>query len=142
MNNFLRATRDKRRTGISLIEVTAALLILSVAVVSVAQLVALAEVQRRDASRRQLASSEAGNALEHLAARRWDELDAERLKEFSLSPRARQALPGARLTVAVEPASAGEAKRIIVEVVWTTRFEQTERVRLVAWKFAGQESQP
>jgi hypothetical protein len=127
-----------------MVELVVALVLLAAALVATAQIVSLATNQRREISRRQLATLEAANVLEHVVGRAWEGLNNEQLAEFALSERARQTLPGARLNVEISDVPGPpQAKRIAVEVSWEAHGpDAVASARLVAWKHRAAETQP
>lgn len=124
------------RRGSILIEVSIAAGLVAVAMIAVAQLLAVAARQDRALEQRQLAAQEAANSLEQILARPWDELTPEWLQNLSLSSESRRLLPDGRLvcemeTVAEEPSS----KRIVATVSWQVNADQRNQLQLTAWRF-------
>ncbi len=93
--------------------------------------------QRRVVEHRQRAVQEAANVLERITAHPYDEITAERARQLVLAPSARQALPGAELSVTVAeevPGPGRAAKRIAVRLRWHGRSGEWESpVRLTTW---------
>jgi len=126
-----------RRRGLSLLELTVAMIILGGLMSLCVKWVVATGGQQREAQWRAAALREAANAMERLAAQSWEELSAERAATVGLSEEARQSLPGGALVVHVtQAAGEPESKEIAVTVRWRPRPETPEaHVRLVAWKF-------
>ena len=125
-------------------EMIVTLVITSVAMVSGVKIMALANRQCRMVENRRLAGLEAGNILEQVMARPWDEIVPGEASTFALSDASRQTLPDAKLRVVVEAEAAdADARRITVEVDWqVTALRRREPVRLVAWRYLNKEAQP
>lgn len=137
--------KRNRRRGMTLLETAAAAFILAVGVVGVAQVVALAATQRREAERRQIATTEAANLMERIAALPWEDVQPARLESFTLSARARQVLPEAQLRAEVEEVASKDdaipTKRISVAISWTAKSgERASPARLVAWRYPMREA--
>jgi type II secretory pathway component PulJ len=130
-----RTTSAARRRGFTMLEITAATVMLATAMTLTVQLLDVVAAGRRAAERRLCAVQEVANLMERVAARPWEEVTPESLKEVSLSSRTLQALPGAELTATVDDASAtrGE-KEIGLRLRWRDRAGTwTAPVRLTAW---------
>jgi len=126
-----------RRHGLTLLELTVAMVILGALMSLCLKWVVATGGQQREAEWREAALREAANAMERLAAQSWEELSAERAAKVALSEEARQALPGGSLAVQVtQPAGEPESKEIAVTVRWRPRPETPEaQVRLVGWRY-------
>ena len=132
----------KKRGGFTLTETLVAGIILATAFTVATQLLIAAATQRKALDTRQVASIEAGNVMERLAAEPWSKLDATELGTWKLCPQAAQALPGGKLeiqiaSIAGKPDSKDPAaKRVTVIVSWSSGNEQpVGKVRLVAWRY-------
>ncbi len=126
-----------RRRGLTLLELTVAMVILGALMSLCVKWVAAAGGQQREARWREAALREAANVMERLTAQPWEKLSQELASSASLSEEVRGSLPDGALTVQVTEA-AGEppSKEIAVTVRWRPRPETPEaQVRLVAWKF-------
>jgi type II secretory pathway pseudopilin PulG len=141
---FVHPTPSQRRSGLTLIETLAAVVVLSAAVVAVAQTVAATARQRELAERRAIALQEAANVLERLQRLTYDEVTAEHVAPWRLSPEAKQRLPDGRLHVTIQPGGEGPAgKRLSAEVDWREADGGRSRpVRLTAWRYAVREGSP
>jgi hypothetical protein len=133
-----------RRSGLTLTEALAAVVVLSAAVVAFAQTVAAAARQRDLAERRAIAEQEAANVLERLQRLTYDGLTAEHVAAWRLSSEAEQRLPDGRLRVAIHPGGEGPAgKRLSAEVDWREMDGGRSRpIRLTAWRYAAGEDTP
>lgn len=106
--------------------------------VGVAQILTVVANQRRLARQRAAAVLEAGNLMEQIAARPWEQA-APGQSPVSLSRVCRQWLPGAELKVEItgeEP----DARRIRIEITWHDPSGQPAApVCLAGWKFPAKE---
>lgn len=126
-----------RRRGISVLEVTLALMILTVSITGLVQLLATAAGQRRTSETRRLAAQEVANQAERIALLTWDELTTDRLAALRPSELLTAAVPSASLRTAVETeAGPPESKRVRIEIQWTDPSGQTvEPIGLTIWQF-------
>jgi Tfp pilus assembly protein PilV len=133
----------RKQRGLSVLEVTLALLVLTVAVTALAQLLAMAAAQRRASEERRLARQEVANQAERIALMSFDELTAEKLAALPASDDLLAALPAAKLQATVaEEAGPPASKRVRLEVHWTNAAGiELEPVGLTVWKHR-QEAQP
>jgi Tfp pilus assembly protein PilV len=110
--------------------------------VGIAQLLVIVAQQRRLARQQEVATREAGNLMERVAARSWDDTTTAALESTALSENASVWLPGGEVSVDVieeEP----DVKRMTVEIRWQSGSEsRAESARLVGWKFRAQEESP
>jgi len=113
-----------------------AVVLLAVVFVAVSQLLAVAGRQRREAQWRRLATLEAANLLERVAARPWDELTTEGLASLTLSEQVTGRLPDPRLRIDTQPSPGPpESKRIRVRLDWINLAgDRGAPVVLVAWR--------
>ena len=131
-----------RRRGSVLLEVSLAAGIVAMAMIAIAQLLAVAAQQERAIEQRRVAAQEAANALEQLLARPWSDLIPERLADVTLSENSIERLPSGQLICALEESTERpSSKRITATVSWQNRGGQEERVRFSAWRFQ-QEATP
>ena len=91
-----------RRSGVSMAEMIVTVAITMLVMVSGMQLITLAARQGGAIENHRLASLEAGNIMEQIMCRPWDEVTSEGLSSLPLSEACRQALPAASLHVAVD----------------------------------------
>lgn len=130
-----RNTRPRR--GSLLAETAVSGMLLVIALGLVAQVVAAVANQRRTWDRRQIAVFEAANLMERLAARPFDELTAEGVKDLTVSDEAKRSLPEVQVDVSIiEPDStAGEgAKRLVLRLQWRNRAGDWDApVWLTSW---------
>jgi Tfp pilus assembly protein PilV len=126
----------QRRTGSLLIEVSVAMLLLAAAFAGVAQLLVAAGREQRAMAQRQLATREAANVLEEIAARPYDQVTMESVAGFELSSEAQQQLPAGHVSIrVVDDPEPPTARQIHVEVGWQNLAGREERVQLTAWKY-------
>jgi Tfp pilus assembly protein PilV len=127
----------KHRCGTTLLECTVALLVLSLAMLGLAQLMAAANGQRRLTTARSMALQELANQAELVAALPWDDTTGEKFTTWQPSAELTAAIPTAtcRATVADEAADGITARRIRLEIFWpdAARREQ-QPARLTVWK--------
>jgi hypothetical protein len=128
------------RRGVSLIEITAALVVVSLSAVLLTQLLVAAALQQRRAEQRAIAHQSAANLLEELLARPWEELMPNGATNLPLDAQAAELLPKALCTATiVAHASDGSGpvgKSVLVSVSWQdTEAGLGESVRLAGWRF-------
>ncbi|MGI6415395.1 MAG: hypothetical protein ACOX1P_06965 [Thermoguttaceae bacterium] len=132
----MRSSKHKR--GVLLYEAMMALALAMALSVGVAQILTVVANQRRLARQRAAAVLEAGNLMEQIAARPWEQA-APGQSPVSLSRVCRQWLPGAELKVEItgeEP----DARRIRIEITWHDPSGQPAApVCLAGWKFPAKE---
>jgi hypothetical protein len=101
--------------------------------------------ERRDFDRRQCAMQETANLMERLTSRSFDSVTPATAKALSLSPQARQLLPGAELEIDVaasDPAGGPGSKRVAMRLRWHSRAgEWDSPVRLTSWVYRGRSVQ-
>jgi Tfp pilus assembly protein PilV len=128
-----------RRHGSTLIEVSIAAGLVAVAMIAVAQLIAVAARQDRSIEQRQLAAQEAANSLELVLARPWNEVNSEWLQSLTLSPESQRILPDGKLvcelqTLAEEPA----VKKVVATVSWNATAHERKQLKLCTWRFQSE----
>ena len=128
----------RRRNGSMLLEVSLAIMLMSVTLVAVAQLLAVAARQHHETRRRVVATHEVANLAEQMMAMSWDETTNERLNGLVLHPTTAAVLPDAELQVEVtDVIEPREAKRIRISLAYRNTAEmKVEPISLVAWKFS------
>jgi hypothetical protein len=121
-----------------------ALLILGVAVTSLAKLLSAAAAQRRASEQRRLALQEVANLAERIALIPYGEVSTENLAALKPSGELLAAVPLARLTATQSPqAGPPEHKRVRLEVLWTDAAGQpVDPVGLTLWKHPPAEATP
>jgi len=125
-----------RRHGSTLLEVSIAAGLVAVAMIAVAQLLAVAARQDRSIEQRQLAAQEAANSLELVLARPWNDLNAEWLQGLSLSPQAQRLLPDGQLVCELEtPGEEPAVKKVVATVTWKATGHDRHQLKLCAWRF-------
>jgi hypothetical protein len=134
----------RRRLGISVAEMVVTMAITTLVLIGGLQLMTLATRQGTVMENHRLAALEAGNLMEQIMCRPWDQMTSEGLSSLPLSEACRQALPAARLHVAVDAdGSDPEVQRITVQLDWSVTSEQRNKpVQLVAWRYRNRETQP
>ena len=138
MNPQLR--KKPKPHGFTLLEVVIAGTLLAAVLIVSARMVWSMARQREAILDRQTALAEAGNVMERLFSRPWDELSDEALKELRPSDDFQQALPGGKLSIELSTLpQVPAAKRILVKVSWIRGPQQPDRsVQLVALKYQVQ----
>jgi hypothetical protein len=135
--------RRRDRRGLSVLEVTAALLIVAFAMTGLTQMLSLSAAQRRASETRRLAQEEVANQAERIALLAWDETTEERLTAQEISEGLRTLLPSAKLSLALtEEAGPPLARRIDIAVVWVAADGEVDPVRLTVWKHQPAEARP
>jgi Tfp pilus assembly protein PilV len=132
------------RLGMSVLEMSMALLILTFAIGGLVQILTMAASHRRTTEVRRLAVQELANQAEHIALLSWDQLTPEKLAERKVANSLIAAAPSAKLSVAlVDDAGPPIAKRIQLEVTWNAPDgDPVEPVRLAVWRHQPTEAQP
>ncbi len=137
-----RPTLQKRRAGFAFYEAVMASALTLAAIAGVAHLLGVVTQQRRAAQEQSAALVEAGNLMEDLASRPWDELTPQRLAAVELSDQCRRRLPHGKLRLEVA-AEDQDAKRIGIQIEWGATPGRTNApVRLTAWRYRDQEARP
>ncbi len=90
LESFMRRTRR----GSLLVETSVAMVILTVALVAIAQTLGMVAQQRRESERRLWAMQAAANLMEHIAVQPFDQITAESVAELKLPEELQTALPG------------------------------------------------
>ena len=126
------------RRGMTLLEVSVALLVLTVAMVALVQLISLSVRQRRMDDQRSLALQELANEAERLAVLPWSELTAERLGSWQPPAEVSAQLPAAKCQVAVQDeAGPPAARRIDLSLGWINSVgESVTPVELTFWRYS------
>jgi len=126
------------RNGSMLLEVSLAVMLISVTLVAVAQLLAVAARQHDEARRRTVATRAIANVTEQMMGLSWDETTTERLNELTLHPTTVSLLPDAKLVAEVtDVVDPRQAKRVRFSLTYrNTAGMQVEPISLVAWKFS------
>lgn len=107
---------------------------------SVVQVLALSAQESRSQHERLTATREAGNLMEQLMARSWEQLTPEAVASIELSETCQTTLPNAQLAIDVVASSDG-AKQLNIEIAWRIAAENhAAPVHLVAWKYPRQET--
>lgn len=134
--------RKTPRRGFVLHETLMAVGLAMALAVGIAQLLVIVAQQRRLTRQQEVAAREAGNLMERVAARSWDDTTTAALESTVLSANASDCLPEAELSVEVAEEEA-DAKRMTVEIRWQSGSEsRAESARLVGWKFRTREESP
>ena len=139
-------TPDARRPrrGLTILEVSISLIVLSFAVGGLLQILSLAAAQRRTSEVRRLALLEVANQAEQIALVPWEELTAEKLAARQPSEALRETVPSAKLAVTIsdEPGPPS-AKRVLLSIQWTTPAGDVgvKPVELAIWRHQP-EAQP
>ena len=141
---LIRGRERFKTAGFSLVEVIAASAVLAACFLLATQMMNAVARQRRSTAQREVALAEAGNQMERLTLRPWDELTAEALAEVKLSELATEQLPGGELKLAVST-TAGEpaGKRLQLEIRYRMENGQfIAPVRLVSWIYRPSKGTP
>jgi Tfp pilus assembly protein PilE len=125
------------RRGIGILELLVAGILLGTLMTLCLEFFGAVAGQRRALQQRQAATQEVANVMERIAARPWESLTTERLKEVPFSEEAKAQLPEAQMEIDVAtPADDPTAKRVTVSVQWQNAAGELVRpVRLVAWRY-------
>lgn len=129
--------RRKMRKGFTVLEMIVTFVLLTVFLSGVCQLVAWQGTLQRQSRRRTLALEEINHVMDQVRSRFIQGVTSEEesARMWKLSPRAQNSLPGAQLTVDIEPASdEGPNRRIFVSLTWHGANQTTlQAVHLVTW---------
>jgi hypothetical protein len=136
-----RSGRRQAQRGSFLAEAALSAAMLMMAMTLTVRVVGWVGAEHRSWDRRQLAALEASNLMEQLTSRPFDAVTTRVEQELSLSPQARQSLPGAELKVDVverDQAGGPSSKRVSIRLRWLARSGQFDApVRLVSWIYRG-----
>ncbi|MHB0956958.1 MAG: hypothetical protein ACYC6N_22475 [Pirellulaceae bacterium] len=133
-----------RRSGLSMAEMVVTVAITMLVMVGGLQLITLTSRQGRTIENHRLARLEVANVMEQIMCRPWEEVTSEGLGSLPLSETCRQALPEAKLHVAIDAdGTEQERRRIRVQLDWAVNSAHRNKpVQLVAWRYRERESQP
>ena len=135
-------SRTSARHGFILHEAMMAVGLAMALSVAAAQLLVLVAQQRRMARQYAAATREAGNLMENLLGRSWDDTTTEALASTQFSDEGRAQLPEASLSVDVADEDE-RVKRITLQIGWESGAGRAvESVRLVGWRFLAGEDRP
>jgi Tfp pilus assembly protein PilV len=128
--------RIAARRGLSVLEATMSLLILSFAIGGLLEILSVAAGQRRATEVRRLALQEVANHAEQIALLPWTELTADKLAALQPSAELLAAAPSGQLAVTVaDDAGPPAARQIRLTVTWTTPSGEAARpVQLTVWR--------
>ncbi|MEO8494093.1 MAG: hypothetical protein ABI614_03415 [Planctomycetota bacterium] len=129
-----------RRRGSMLVETAIGVALAVVVMIAVAQLVAVVVKQRHGVAQTRLATEEVANVMERVMVLPWNDLTAEAVARFAVSPETTVGLAEPQLSVAVtnldDPLP---TKQIEITLSWQDlAHRRVEPVRLVAWKHQPQ----
>jgi Tfp pilus assembly protein PilV len=129
------------RRGLSMAEVLVAVAVTSVVLVCGLQLMFVAHRHGRTVDAQRVAWLEAGNLMEHVMTRPWEDMRGDALSSLALSDACRGILPDATLHVDVgHDDTAPAAVRITIEIQWQADAgRRAAPVRLVAWRYPPRE---
>ena len=126
-----------RNHGVTILETTVALTIVTAAALALAQLVGTAGKQRRTTYARQMALLEVANQAERIAVADWDSVTPEALTTWPASDELLEVLPSAKCAAVVtDEVGPPEGRRIRLSVSWMNAAgQEVEPVSLTIWKF-------
>jgi Tfp pilus assembly protein PilV len=126
------------RSGTTLMEVSVALVVLSLAMAALVQLAVLSARQRRVSETRRLAIQEVANQAEHVAALAWEATEPDKLTAWTPSAELSGSAPTAECVIRVtEDAGPPAGRRVHLEVTWADAAgHPVQPVGLTLWKFA------
>ncbi len=125
-----------RRRGAMLVEAAIGIALAVVAMIAIAQLVALVAKQRREAAQTRLATQEVANVMESVMVLPWGELTTEAGVQFAAAHPPASALEDPQLSITVSDLDDSlPTKKIEIALSWRDQANRrVEPVRLVAWK--------
>ncbi len=133
---------QRKKNGFILHEAMMAVGLAMALIVGATQLLLMATQQRRLARQYTIAAQEAGNLMEHVVSRAWENTTPEKLASIALPDTCTTHLPGADLSVEVADED-NATKRITIAIQWQSAHERApDSVRLVGWKLLAGEDEP
>ena len=123
------------RRGVTLIETMVALVLVTMAALSIAPLLHGVNRVQQGIDLQRLAQTEVANLLEQCSRMPYDKITTESIRELSLSEAARRELPQARLiTEVVNQPNVPAGKKLSVEIQWVPGpGRKSPPCRLVTW---------
>jgi prepilin-type N-terminal cleavage/methylation domain-containing protein len=133
---WVKNTPEARR-GMTLLETTVALFIVSAVLLAILQLVSVTANQRRTLEERRIALQEVANQAERIALLPWERTAPDEMKEWQPGNDLLAVAPKAKCVIAVSPESGSPpGRKIRLSVTETTAVEQrVELATLTIWKF-------
>lgn len=132
----------QHRVGSMFLEVCVASVVAAATLAMIAQLLTLASRQQRINALQRQAACVAGNVMERIMARPWEELAPDKLQPL-VSSEELASLPEADVQIEVLAGQQPESREIRVSVTWTSpRGQPRPPVQLVAWRFRQEETAP
>jgi type II secretory pathway pseudopilin PulG len=133
-------SRRIRRGGFTIMEMAAALVVVSAAMIALVEFVSLATRQRRSSRQRLAALTEVANQAERVALLAWDEVAADRLTTWQPSAALAAESPQAECSAVVNDEPGLPAgRRVELSVSWPNAAgERVHRVSLTVWKYRGE----
>ncbi len=127
------------RRGFTLIELTAATVMLGVLIVVSVRMLAATAAADRAAWQRQAAWQEAANLMERIDAMPWEQIDPAHVDQLQLPERLEQSLPNSSLELAIGTRlDQPDVKQITVTIGWGgTETKPPKEARLSMWKYKG-----
>lgn len=139
-----RHKTQRLRQGTVIYEAVIAIMLATAVIVGVTEVMVVVAKQRREVARRTTARREAGNLMEEMMTRNWDQLVVDAETELALSEGAKRQLPAANGTMhvaAVDDDTA--AKRVSIRIAWgEQRNVDRQSLLLVTWRYRPEERQP
>jgi hypothetical protein len=130
-----QSRRQSQRRGVAIVEISAASLVLIMAIMLLAQLLYLVARQERASEARELAGRTAANELEAMLAEDWEELQIDEGIDVSPPEEVLRILRSATLKRQVLAGHDASSKQLRVELAWhDASGEPVSPVTLVAWK--------
>ena len=124
-----------RRSGLSMAEMVITLAVALIAFACIAQLMAITANQNRLLERDAVAAREAGNIMEDLMSRRWDELVPGNPPQPQLSEMCQQIIPDAELKIEIaDDKSLAGVRQITIQIDCGSPQKRRTAARLVAWR--------
>ena len=108
-----------RRRGSMFVETAVGVAVAAIAMIAIAQLVAVLARQRTEVAQQRLATQAAANVMERVMSLGWDELTAENLDGLELPPAVQRGLLDPELQIAVASADGALLqKQVEVRLDW------------------------
>lgn len=134
VNNSNRSGSAFHRRGLTVVELALAFTLLALVLAASVQMTRVVSDQRRAGERRDAALQAAQVVTEQVGNIPWDQLTADALHHMSFPMPLADRLPDGKLAITAIDETSPIAKRVQVEVQWSSRGKPTS-VRLTSWVF-------
>lgn len=123
-----------KRSGVSLVELVIACLLIGTVASLILPTVSWTGVQRHAARQRQVACEELANLMDRLTSARWDEVTEQQVLRWGLDQQVQRQLPDAQLSAVI--GTDQDVKRVFLSLTWSDRSARpVAPVRLTTWVY-------